>query len=74
MSEVLKENPFKEFDPETRIIIDVVFPGEYRIGFEFKGIRFIPGIASYYPLARAIRECLEDYKKLVKFEKVVTNG
>jgi hypothetical protein len=74
MSEELRENLFKEFDPETRIIIDVVFPGEYRIGFEFKGIRYIPGMASYYPLARAVRECLEFYRQLVKFEKVVTNG
>jgi hypothetical protein len=42
------------FPPQTRIIIDVVFPDEFRIGWEYQGKKFIPGMGSYYTFITAI--------------------
>lgn len=41
----------------THLIIDVVFPGEWRVGYQNKEWRYLPGSGSYYPAAHAVCLC-----------------
>lgn len=42
------------FPAGTRLIVDVVFTAEYRIGWEYRGVSYFPGFASYYELSVAL--------------------
>lgn len=50
---------FDLFPNGCRLIIDKVFPGEYRIGYEWGGKRYRPGSGSYYDFETALRKCWE---------------
>lgn len=41
-------DPFRCFPPHTRITVDVVFPGEYRIGWEYENRQAVPGTPRYF--------------------------
>lgn len=45
------------FPRGVRLIIDVVFPREYRIGYEYENVVYIPGTPSYFPFAEAMQRC-----------------
>lgn len=50
------------FPPGVRLIIDTVFPGEYRIGYHYKYMIYSPGFASYYPFDEAAQRCYEAFR------------
>lgn len=45
------------FPPGVRIEIECVFPGQYRIGYSYKIIHYLPGTPSYYPIQEAMDRC-----------------
>lgn len=45
------------FPKGVRLNIEVVFPGEYRIGYEYQGVTLCPGVPKYYPFHIAIWRC-----------------
>lgn len=49
------------FPSGTRVVIDVVFRGEYRIGWEYKGIKYVPGSGSYYEFHTAMEKAWEAF-------------
>ena len=42
------------FPRDTKIFIDVVFRGEYRIGWKYDGKQYTPGSGSYYNFQDAV--------------------
>ena len=44
----MRIDPFRRFPPHARITIFVVFPGEYRIGWEYEGRTALPGTPRYF--------------------------
>lgn len=54
-------DPFTGFRPGTIVHIEVVFPGEYRIGFGTTHINYLPGMGSYYPFREALDKCIDSY-------------
>ena len=48
-------DPFHRFPRHTRIIVDVVFDGEYRIGWEYEKVIAIPGTPNYFPFGEALK-------------------
>ena len=42
------------FPRDAKIIIDVVFRGEFRIGWQYDGEKYCPGSGSYYSFEDAI--------------------
>ena len=57
------------FPVGTRLIIDVVFPSEYRIGFEYKNRKFLPESGKYFDLKTALRYCLSAFFEHQQKEK-----
>lgn len=45
------------FPQGCHLNITVVFPGEYRIGYKYLGLVYVPGLGSYYPLEEALGKC-----------------
>lgn len=45
----------------TKIIIEVLFPGEFRIGWEYEGVKYIPGSGSYYDLDTALDQAWQAF-------------
>jgi hypothetical protein len=56
------EDPFRMFPQGVRIIVDVVFPGEYRIGWEYKKHTAIPGTPRYFEFRKAADYALAWFK------------
>ncbi len=50
------------FPPRVRLEIQVVFPGEYCIGYRFEHIHYVPGTPSYYPLQEALDRCYKAFR------------
>ena len=46
-----------------RLIIDVVFVGKYRIGYQYGGVHYIPGAPSYYDFNEALLKCYEAFRE-----------
>ena len=46
-----------------RLIIDVVFVGKYRIGYQYGGVHYIPGAPSYYDFDEALLKCYEAFRE-----------
>lgn len=44
-----QQDPLAKFPQGVRLTIDVVFVGEYRIGYQYANVHYIPGTPSYYP-------------------------
>lgn len=63
-----------KFPEGTRIIIEVVFQGEYRIGWEYKGIKYVPGSGSYYDFHTAICKAWEAFCINFKSERIESNA
>ena len=57
----MTSDPFVQFPQGVRLTIDVVFPGEYRIGYQYAGVHYIPGTPSYYSFDEALRRCYESF-------------
>ena len=53
---------FSSFDPGTTIHIEIVLPGEYRIGFETATHIYRPGFGSYSSLVTSLEDCLGAYE------------
>lgn len=45
----------------TKIIIEVLFPGEFRIGWEYEGVKYVPGSGSYYDLDTALDQAWQAF-------------
>lgn len=43
-----------DFPPGVRLTIDVVFPGEYRIGYKYRNTTYVPGSGRYGDFASEI--------------------
>ena len=56
------QDPFALFPQGIRLIIDVVFVGEYRIGYQYQGVHYIPGAGSYYHFDEALLKCYEAFR------------
>lgn len=52
-----------KFPKGVRLIIDVVFPGEYRIGWKHEGKIYLPGSGSYYYFDTAILKAWEAFER-----------
>jgi hypothetical protein len=52
-----------KFPRGVRLEITVVFEGEYRVGYRYRNIHYLPGTPSYYPLDEAMRKCYEAFRK-----------
>lgn len=52
-------DPFRRFPQDARIIVDVVFPGEYRIGWEYGKHIAIPGTPKYFPFWESLERANE---------------
>lgn len=61
-SENYIENKLRQFPEGVKLIIDVVFTGEYRIGFEYDGRRYVPGTATYFPFGEALENCIDVFR------------
>jgi len=61
MDEKTFEDFLLEFRPGTRVIVDVVFPGEYKVGFETAFVKYVPGSGSYYSLLEAVEKAVAAY-------------
>jgi hypothetical protein len=55
-----------KFPKGTILNIVVVFPGEYRIGWEYDGKVYVPGIGSYYDFETAIRKAWGVFQEEMK--------
>jgi len=55
-------DPFRAFPQYARITIDVVFPGEYRIGWEYNKHQAVPATPRYFPFAEAVAYALAWFK------------
>lgn len=47
-------DPFEDFPQGVSFQIQIVFSGEYRIGFTYKEKQFIPGLPKYFPFDEAV--------------------
>jgi hypothetical protein len=56
-------DPFGLFPQGVRLIIDVVFVGEYRIGYVYNGVQYIPGTPSYYDFDEALLKCYAAFRE-----------
>ena len=59
-----------KFPQGVSIDIRVVFPGEYRIGYRYANIQYIPGFPHYYPFEEAMRRCWEAFNE--RFPQAIT--
>jgi hypothetical protein len=57
MDEILSQ-----FDVGVTVIIEIVLPGQYRIGWESPIGRFVPGFGSYQSLEEALQYALDVFK------------
>jgi hypothetical protein len=51
------------FPPGTKIIVAVIFFGEFRIGWEYDNKRFVPGMGSYYNFNTAVDVAWKTFMK-----------
>lgn len=58
------EHKLGRFPKGVRLIVDVVFPGEYRVGFEYGDKRFVPGFATYFPFGEALEYCIDTFRTM----------
>lgn len=58
------ENILEVFPEGTVIRIEVVLPGEYRVGFDTPNWSYRPGFGSYYPIEEGLTKAAEIYKDL----------
>ena len=56
------QDPFVLFPQGVRLVIDVVFVGKYRIGYQYQGVHYIPGAPSYYDFDEAMLKCYEAFR------------
>lgn len=56
------EHKLSGFPRGVSLIVDVVFPGEYRIGFEYEGKRYVPGTGSYFSFGEALENCIDVFR------------
>ena len=49
----------KLFPKGCKINIEVIYPGEYRIGYEWGRVKYVPGSGSYYDFDTALKKCWE---------------
>lgn len=54
-----------KFPRGTRLIIDVVFPDEYRIGWEYDNQVYSPGVGAYYAFDEAIEKAYDAFQKII---------
>jgi hypothetical protein len=52
-----------QFPQGVHLEITVVFPGEYRIGYRYQNVHYLPGTPSYYPLEEALQRCLDAFNE-----------
>lgn len=60
---IKQRDPLALFPPGVRLEITVVFPGEYRIGYRYANIHYLPGTPSYYPFEEALQKCYEAFRE-----------
>jgi hypothetical protein len=51
-----------QFDIGTTVTIEIVLPGQYRVGWDSPIGRFVPGLGTYYPLEEAMQYALDVFK------------
>jgi hypothetical protein len=52
----------QQFDVGVTVTIEIVLPGQYRVGWKSPIGRYVPGFGSYYPFEEALRLALDAYK------------
>jgi hypothetical protein len=52
-------DPLLLFPTGCRLIIDKVLGDQYRIGYQWGGVKYVPGSGSYYDFDTALRKCWE---------------
>lgn len=52
-----------QFPLGVHLEITVVFPGQYRVGYRYQNVHYLPGTPSYYPLEEALQKCLDAFKE-----------
>ena len=52
-----KNAKISQFPPGVVLEIEVVFSNEYRIGYRFKNIHYLPGSSSYFSFNKALNRC-----------------
>lgn len=57
------ESIIAQFPQGAHLEIAVVFPGEYRIGYRYQDVHYLPGTPSYYPLEEALQKCLDAFRE-----------
>lgn len=53
----------EKFPQGVHLEITIVFPGEYRIGYRYKDVHYLPGTPSYYPFDEAMQRCYSAFKE-----------
>lgn len=59
------EKNISVFPPGAVIHIEVVFPNEYRVGFDTPKWKYRPGIGSYYSIEEGLSKAVEVYQDLM---------
>lgn len=54
-----------KFPQGTKLTIEVVFPGQYRIGWEYDNYEYVPGKGSYYDFDAALERALQHFSQMV---------
>ena len=58
-------NTVNKFPKDVVLNIIVVFPGEFRIGWEYKGTRYVPSSGSYYDFDIALDKAWSAFQEIV---------
>lgn len=58
----------ESFPRGCRLIIDVIFEKEFKVGWKYEGRTYLPGSGSYYPLAEAMERAYRAFVDSVKIQ------